>query len=448
MKPKDHKVCVIGAGAGGLAAAHRLMDAGFRVDILEGSAQVGGLAGGYHDPNWEWSLEKFYHHWFQSDDHILGLMQDIGVRDKAFFPRPLSAFWDIESRRADVFDSPLSVLKYPHLSLRQKIRMGLVVTYLRKTTNWKALEGVTAEFWLERWMGVESYQKLWRPMLIGKFGEDYKNVTMAWFWARIHARTPRLGYFEGGFQTFFDILAKHLQKRGAGLSLNQRVTSIRKAKAGGLEVSAGETSKNYDAVISTTSPSLMAALATELPTDYLQRLTKMKSLAAVVAVLALKKPMFKDVYWLNLPVSGDSKDSSALPFLALVEHTNFIDRKHYGGDHLIYCGDYLPADHPHMDMDEDKLLDKFISVMPQFNPEFDRSWIRKTWLTRSAYAQPVPEIGHSRNIPDIRTPLRGLYFASMSQVYPWDRGTNFAVEIGQRAAGMVSDDFAKRKSNG
>jgi len=35
----------------------------------------------------------------------------------------------------------------------------------------------------------------------------------------------------------------------------------------------------------------------------------------------------------------------------------------------------------------------------------------------------------------------GLYFASMSQVYPWDRGTNFAVEIGRRVAGMVADDF-------
>jgi hypothetical protein len=49
----------------------------------------------------------------------------------------------------------------------------------------------------------------------------------------------------------------------------------------------------------------------------------------------------------------------------------------------------------------------------------------------------VPRLNHSRAIPDIRTPLPGLYFASMSQVYPWDRGTNFAVEIGRRAARII-----------
>jgi len=51
----------------------------------------------------------------------------------------------------------------------------------------------------------------------------------------------------------------------------------------------------------------------------------------------------------------------------------------------------------------------------------------------------VPELDHSQRIPPIKTPIDGLYFASMSQVYPWDRGTNFAVEIGRRAACMILD---------
>jgi hypothetical protein len=53
----------------------------------------------------------------------------------------------------------------------------------------------------------------------------------------------------------------------------------------------------------------------------------------------------------------------------------------------------------------------------------------------------VPPINHSKNIPDIRTPIKGLYFASMSQVYPWDRGTNYAVEIGRRTARLIAGDF-------
>jgi hypothetical protein len=46
-------------------------------------------------------------------------------------------------------------------------------------------------------------------------------------------------------------------------------------------------------------------------------------------------------------------------------------------------------------------------------------------------------VNHSKNISEIQTPIEGLYFASMSQVYPWDRGTNFAVEIGRKAARLM-----------
>jgi len=122
-----------------------------------------------------------------------------------------------------------------------------------------------------------------------------------------------------------------------------------------------------------------------------------------------------------------------------VEHTNFIPEEHYGGDHIIYCGDYLPPEHEYFRLSKEELLERFLPAFQRFNPDFDPSWVKDCWLWRTAYAQPIPAVNHSRNIPELRTPVRGLYFASMSQVYPWDRGTNFAVEIGRRAAGMISD---------
>jgi protoporphyrinogen oxidase len=90
-------------------------------------------------------------------------------------------------------------------------------------------------------------------------------------------------------------------------------------------------------------------------------------------------------------------------------------------------------------MEKEDILAKFLPHLSKFNPDFSPDWIKKTWLFRTRYAQPVPLINHSRNIPAIQTPIPGLYFASMSQVYPWDRGTNFAVEIGRRAAQMMMD---------
>jgi protoporphyrinogen oxidase len=127
----------------------------------------------------------------------------------------------------------------------------------------------------------------------------------------------------------------------------------------------------------------------------------------------------------------------------MVEHTNFVPAEHFGGDHIIYCGDYLDVDHEYFKLSKEALLERFLPALKRFNPEFDRSWVKGTWLWKTPYAQPVPPLNHSRNIPPIRTPVSGLYFASMSQVYPWDRGTNFAVEIGRRVAGIVMDDWER-----
>jgi protoporphyrinogen oxidase len=164
-------------------------------------------------------------------------------------------------------------------------------------------------------------------------------------------------------------------------------------------------------------------------------------MGAQCLILALDRPLMTDgTYWLNLPAISDDKSRNPFPFLALVEHTNYLDKAHYGGDVILYLGDYLPPDHPYFQMDEAELADLYIASLKQVNPDFDPSWIRRRWLFRAPYAQPVPGLNHSRHIPAIRTPLDRLYLACMSQVYPWDRGTNYAVEIGREAARLMLED--------
>ncbi len=125
--------------------------------------------------------------------------------------------------------------------------------------------------------------------------------------------------------------------------------------------------------------------------------------------------------------------------MAVVEHTNFVSAENFGGDHIVYVGDYLEPEHEYFRLTQDELLERFAPHLKKFNPDFNIDWVKKVWLSRAAYAQPVPLVNHSKNIPAIQTPIEGLYFASMSQVYPWDRGTNFAVEIGRKAAQMMME---------
>ena len=277
---------------------------------------------------------------------------------------------------------------------------------------------------------------------------------MAWMWARLKVRSPHLGYFEGGFQKFIDTLTAAVEERGGEVRLNTPVRAIEPqaqgngrllVRAGGEAVhGAADEASLFDRVIVTTSPALLSRMAPALPADYLGRLQELKSMGAVVLTLALRQQLMAETYWLNIPAESPNKRENEFPFLALVEHTNYIDRAHYGGDHLVYCGDYVTPDHDYLAMDKDALESLFVRNLRHINPNFEPDWVRKSWLFRARYAQPVPEVNHSERIPALRTPLPGLYFASMSQVYPWDRGTNFAVEIGRRVARMLLEDGQAR----
>jgi protoporphyrinogen oxidase len=423
------RIAIIGAGATGLPAAYDLAGAGHDVVVYEAGEQVGGLAAGFKADHWDWTLEKFYHHWFRSDAHILRLADDLGCRDKVIFPRPVTAVY--YEGKFYPFDSPRSWITFPGFSWLDVVRFGLCGAFLRFFPDGQRLEKYTADEWLPKWMGRRPYELLWKPLLIGKFGEEnYRRVNLAWFWARIKARTPRLGTFEGGFQAFLDILADACRARGVEIRLETPIDGITTHPDGGLVVATPTGSERFDQVIATTSPRALAKMAPELPADYREQLLALRSLGAVVMVIALEHKL-TDYYWFNLPKDAD------FPYLAMVEHTNFIPPEHYGGDHIIYCGDYLATDHPYFAM-PGRAAGGVPAVAEELQPQL-RSLVGEAEMAvqgavRAADSVPQP----LQNIPDVATPIDGLWLASMSQVYPWDRGTNFAVELGRKVAGLVN----------
>lgn len=431
------KIGIIGAGATGMAAAWDLSRAGHEVVLFEAGSEVGGLAAGFKDEGWDWYLEKFYHHWFETDTDIKKLLQEMGKWDQVLWPRPKTSYWiDGKIVRSEISPSAIFLPQ----SIFSTIRMGAAGMFLKLLPDGQFLEKYTAHNWMRRFMGEEAYNEFFRPLLIGKFGEDYQKVNMAWMWARIRARSLRLGIFEGGFQAFLNTMADAIKSHGATIHLNAPVEKIIldvPAQKPRLLVN-GETHE-FDHVISTTSPKLLLKMTEGLAdTPYGKQLADLYSIGALCVVLALKQSLLTDgTYWLNLPADSPDKRKSQFPFLALVEHTNWMPKTHYNGDVLIYCGDYVPPDHEYFQMSEAELVERFIKVLPTFNPDFSPDWIRKSWVFRAPYAQPVPGVNHSEKIPPLETPLPGVYWGSMSQVYPWDRGTNYAVELGRRLAQLL-----------
>jgi protoporphyrinogen oxidase len=428
------RIAIIGAGIGGMTAAYDLAKTGNQVTLFEASNHLGGLASGFKKPNWKWSLEIFYHHWFQTDRDILDLIEELGYKKNIHFYHPKTVVY--HNGVFDPLDSPLSALFFPGFSLVDIARFGFVTLYLRYLSRWQPLEKFTAHEWLHKYYGKKLFEMMYEPLLIGKFGEYHRQVNMAWFWARFKTRTSKLGTFDGGFQVFVDQFTQVLIDQGIQVRLNTPVNLIKAMPNGNLQVDFNKEQAIFDQILVTTSPQLLAKIAPSLTSEYIARLNSLKSIGAIALILSLKHPLStKGYYWFNLP------KLAGFPFLALVEHTNFVSSENFGGEHIIYCGDYLDPDHEYFTLSKEELLTRFLPSLKRINPDFDPSWVTESWLSRSAYAQPIPFVNHSVNIPRIRTPIPNLFFASMSQIYPWDRGTNYAVQLARKAVQLMSNNI-------
>ncbi len=415
-------IAIIGAGFTGLTAAYELQKSNIDITIYEKESEPGGLAIGYKNDEWDWALEKHYHHIFTSDTAIRELAKQIGVEFRFYRPNTSSLV------DGDIYqlDSPLKVLEFPKLSIAERIRMGMVLAYLRYVADWKEIEQYKTHEWLLEKMGKNAYQMLWEPLMISKFGPYYKDISLAWFWARVKARSPQLGYPEGGFQNMVEVLAEKIEERGGVIRYSTPTHQLAK-KGDKTVVKINGEQYEYDAVIVTVPNILFSKMTPDLPEDYHNELLSFEGIGAVNMVLEMSKPFFKsDVYWLSIC-------EKKYPFLAVVEHTNLINKSHYNNRHIVYVGNYLPHDHEYFTKSPDELLKIYDPYLKKLNPDYRKAVIDMT-VFKVPFAQPIVTRKFSTKVLPFDTPIEHMYLANMQQVYPWDRGTNYAVDKGLQVA--------------
>ncbi|MBI2267993.1 MAG: NAD(P)/FAD-dependent oxidoreductase [Candidatus Blackburnbacteria bacterium] len=423
------RICIIGAGFTGLAASLRLAKLGHNVSVFEKEQQPGGLAIGFKDKGWKWPLEKHYHHLFTSDKHIKNLAKE--VNHKILFTRPKTSTF--VNGNTYQLDSPTSLLAFPHLSLIEKIRAGITLAYLKFTPLWKPLEKITAANFLKQTMGQSTWKILWEPLFKAKFGKHKESIPASWFWARVKKRSTSLGYPEGGFQQLAENIQHTTEKYGAQFIFGNGGTSIKRTN-NSFVVTTNQGGRHLaDRVICTLPTPLFCKITKGLPRTYIKKVSNLSSLGALNLVLILKKPFLADgTYWLNINDQG-------FPFLAIVEHTNFMDKRHYNENHIIYVGNYLPTNHPYMRMTKEELFKVYAPYLRKINRNFELFTLNFE-LFKAPFAQPIIPLNYSKIIPPLKTPIPNLYLANIQQVYPWDRGTNYAVELGNTVAKLAIDE--------
>ena len=309
------RTAVLGAGALGLTVAYRLAQRGEEVVVLEREPIPGGLAAGFEVEPGMW-LEKFYHHLFRGDRHAIGLIDELGLGDGPGLAPPADRH-RCGTAHVHQLDSPMSLLRFTPAAAcaiafgwAQRWRTS---RHYPSPDAWRARPQRTGSGagWARH-----AYDVVWGPLLRGKFGATADEIAMPWFWARVHDRTPQLGYLRGGFQRLYDRLAQRIGELGGELRLGHRGAGGPDPRRGRLEVETAIGALTVDRVVSTLAVRLTCRLVPELPDDYRRRHEWGQAYGAHCLVLSLDRPL-TDSYWMNVNDPG-------FPFMALVEHTNYM----------------------------------------------------------------------------------------------------------------------------
>jgi protoporphyrinogen oxidase len=427
-------VVVVGGGFTGLAAAFEMARAGLSVTILEAEADIGGLAAAF-DVGGE-QLDRFYHHWFTNDLAVMDLIRELGLTERVVInPTNTGMYYANNFFR---LSTPWDLLNFTPLGFVDRIRLGLLALRARHVKDWMELEDKSAREWLRELGGENVYRVVWEPLLKGKFGPYAESVSAVWFWNKLKLRggsrgkggEERLAYFRGGFIALAHALADEFRRLGGRIVLNAPATSI-KPDGNGWVVTTAQGDHAGRKILATTALPITANLLKDWAEPaYRQSLERINYIGNVCLVLELDRSL-SGTYWLNV-------NDPDFPFVGVIEHTNFERPETYGGRHIVYLSKYLPHTDRLYSMTGDEFLDYAFPFLKKMFPRLERDWIKAHHLWRARWSQPVVEKRYSQLIPPEDGPRPGLYLCSMAQIYPEDRGTNYAIragrEIGRRIA--------------
>ncbi len=421
-------VTIVGGGFTGLATAYELVKKKIPVTILEAESEIGGLAASF-DVGGE-RLERFYHHWFTSDVEIMQLVDELGLSHRLeVSPTNTGVYY---AGNFFKLSNPWDLLRFTPLSFSDRIRLGLLALRVRRIKDWTVLEGQSVQEWLCKLGGENVYRVLWQPLLKSKFGPYAEQVSAVWFWNKLKLRGgsrgkgggERLAYLKGGFTVLAEELARQIRELGGRIELNVPVSKVEPQTGGWRTTTAkGVICSNH--VVATTALPLVAGMVREWASDdYVKSLERIHYIGNVCLVLELDRPLSK-TYWLNV-------NDPSFPFVGVIEHTNFVRPEVYGGRHIVYLSKYVPHTDVLFSLNADEMLGYALPYLQQMFPKMTREWVKRHHMWKARWSQPVVEKFYSKLIPSRKGPVEGLHICSMAQIYPEDRGTNYAIREGRK----------------
>ena len=428
----SNQVTVVGGGITGLSAAYILSKNGCNVTIIEKNKNIGGLldtfeiAGTY--------LEKFYHHFFTHDEELMWLLNELDLVDKVVFKNTSMGFM----RNGEIydFDTPYDLIKFKPIGKIGAIRFGLTSLYLGKLANWEKYEEISALKWFYAWAGKLVTESVWRPMLKIKFGPHYDKIPLSWMIGRLRQRlnsrkngVEQLAYLNGSMKLILDRLIIALKSKGVRIITESQVESliIKNHNLVGLKHSYGEIMGGE--YLFTIPANILSNLLENKGMDLADKLSKFNYFGAVCVVLELKNQL-TNKYWLN---SADDN----YPFGGIIEHTNFISKKSYGGRSIVYLSRYFDKSEEIASMNQKQILKKMTAELRKINKNFDSTWVLDSHIFKTYSAAVINDLGFSKKVIPCKTPVNHLYLTNMTHLYPDERSVNNSIVIAAKACSIM-----------
>ncbi len=420
------KVAIIGAGYTGMCIAKKLIESNINVTIFEKDSKVGGMTQNIKLKNE--ITDKYYRHLFQSDLDLINLAKELQIEVK-WFKSKMGYYID-----DNLYDwgQPIALLKFKPLSFMQKIRFGLSVVKIKTIRNWKTLERYTINEWFKKYNWEDIYNIIWKPLLRNKFGQYESSISMVWLWSKINLRQSKqgltketLGYID--FEQLNKKMQEYLEKSNVEFKFNTSIVEIKKKNNKFFQINTGDDIQNYDVVVSTIS-----YLDTkELFEDFLTKIEKnqllsTKYIGAKTMIIETPKKL-SNYYWLNM---ADEK----FPFCGIVDYHNMENVK---TKNVIYISNYLETNSKTYKMDKEELLAEYLPYIKKINKDFNKDDIIEYQVINEQYAQPIIESNYSEKLLKNKLEENGLYICTLPQIYPEDRGVNYAIRSGYKLAEKI-----------